>query len=382
MSERARPLIAHVLFRLDYGGMENGIVNVVNGLPQSEFRHAIIALTEATKFRERIKRADVEVHALHKRAGKDWAAYWRLFKLLRQLKPAAVHTRNIGTIDCVFIAWLAGVPVRVHSEHGWDVHDPDGTNRKYIWLRRIFNPLVTHFVTVSRDLQGYLLRRVGIRSGKVTHICNGVDTQRFAPKDVLPAAEVPAERFPTGCVVVGSTTRFNEIKDPLNLVRAFIALRRQLHGQAVNVRLLMVGDGPLRESALQLLRDAGEEPAAWLPGSRDDIPALLRAMDIYVLGSLREGISNTLLESMATGVPLIATATGGNVELIESGVMGALVPVADSVAMAAALLPYLADADLRQRHGIAARARAEREYSLARMLGDYRNLYGTLLQRA
>lgn len=381
MSRPARPLIAHVLFRLDYGGMENGIVNVVNGLPEAEFRHAIIALTEASQFRERIKRVDVAVHTLHKRAGKDWGAYWRLYKLIRQLKPAVVHTRNIGTLDCVFIAWLAGVPVRVHGEHGWDVHDPDGTNRKYIWLRRIFNPLVTHFVTVSQDLQRYLLQRVGIKPSKVTHICNGVDTQRFIPRNASPTAELPSERFPAGCVLVGSATRFNEIKDPLNLVRAFIALRQQLRGQIVEVRLLMVGDGPLRESALQLLREAGEEQSAWLPGSRDDIPALLRAMDVYVLGSLREGISNTLLESMATGLPLVATATGGNVELIEPGVMGVLVPVADSTAMAAALLPYVIDAALRQKHGEAARARAEREYSLTRMLNDYRNLYGSLTRR-
>lgn len=382
MSNSSRPLIAHVLFRLDYGGMENGIVNVVNGLPENEFRHAIIALTEATRFRERIKRRDVAVHALHKRAGKDFGAYWRLYKLLRQLQPTVVHTRNIGTLDCAFIAWLAGVPVRIHGEHGWDVHDPDGTNRKYIWLRRALNRFVSHFITVSQDLRNYLVQRVGIAPDKITHICNGVDTERFAPRQTLAAAELPPERFPAGCVVVGSTTRFNEIKDPLNLVRAFIALRQQLRGQPVDARLLMVGDGPLREPALQLLRDAGEELAAWLPGSRDDIPALLRVMDIYVLGSLREGISNTLLESMATGIPLVATATGGNVELVAPGVMGALVPVADAPALTAALLPYVLDAGMRRQQGLAARERAEREYSLARMLNDYRTVYGSLTQRA
>ncbi len=382
MSNDRRPLIVHVLFRLDYGGMENGIVNVVNGLPGDQFRHAIIALTEVTRFRERIKREDVEVHALHKRAGKDLGAYWRLYRLLCRLRPMVVHTRNIGTLDCAFMAWLAGVPVRIHGEHGWDVHDPDGTNRKYILLRRALNRFVSHFVTVSQDLRNYLEQRVGIEPRKITHICNGVDTARFAPRHVLPPIELPSERFPAGCVVVGSTTRFNEIKDPLNLVQAFIALRRQPAGRPADVRLLMVGDGPLRASAMQLLREAGEEHSAWLPGSRDDIPALLRAMDVYVLGSLREGISNTLLESMATGIPLVATATGGNVELIAPGVMGALVPVADPPALMAALLPYVLDADLRRRQGMAARERAEREYSLTRMLNDYRTLYGSLTQRA
>lgn len=377
MSADVRPMIAHVLFRLDYGGMENGIVNLVNGLPEDEFRHAIIALTEATSFRQRIRRADVSVYALHKRAGKDLGAYWRLFKLLRKIKPTAVHTRNVGTMDCTVIAWLAGAPVRIHGEHGWDVHDPDGTNPKYIRLRRLFNHWVTHFMTVSRDLQRYLLERVGIDAAKITHICNGVDTEKFAPREQLPAAELPAERFPAGCVVIGSTLRFMEIKDPFNLIRAFIALRRQLQSQ-VDVRLLMVGDGPLRETALKMLRDAQMEKAAWLPGARDDIPALLRAMDIYVLGSKREGISNTLLEAMATGIPLVATATGGNVELIEAGVTGQLVPVGDVQALVDVLMPYLAQSSLRQQQGKAARDRAVREYSLARMMSNYRDMYARL----
>jgi sugar transferase (PEP-CTERM/EpsH1 system associated) len=381
MSTDSRPLIAHILFRLDYGGMENGIVNLVNNLPTDEFRHAVIALTDATVFRERIRRPDVEVHTLNKRAGQDLGAYVRLYRLLRALKPAIVHTRNIGTMDCAFIAWCAGVPVRIHGEHGWDVHDPDGKSKKYAWMRRVLNPFVSRYVTVSQDLRRWLTERIGISAAKVQHICNGVDTQKFQPRAVLGAATLPTDRFPPGCVVVGSTLRFQTIKDPFNLVSAFIELRRRLQGK-IEVRLLMVGDGALREAALQRLAAAQEQDAAWLPGARDDVPALLRAMDMYVLGSLREGISNTVLEAMATGVPLIVTATGGNVELVEQGVVGQCVPVGNSTAMAEALLPYVTDAALRAEHGKAARQRAEREYSLERMLRDYGNLYRSFAQAA
>jgi sugar transferase (PEP-CTERM/EpsH1 system associated) len=300
---------------------------------------------------------------------------------LRELKPRIVHTRNIGTLDCAPVAWLAGVPVRIHGEHGWDVHDPDGTSRKYAFIRRAFNPFVTRFVTVSQDLQRWLIDRIGIRAGKVVQICNGVDTVKFRPRSEAPAAPLPPERFPPGCVVVGSTLRFQAIKDPLNLVKAFIDLRKRLRGVA-DVRLLMVGDGPLREAALAMLEAAQEQGAAWLPGSSDDVPALLRAMDVYVLGSLREGISNTVLEAMATGVPLVVTATGGNVELVEANVVGQHVPVGDASALADALLPYVTDAKLRHGHGVAARARAEREYSLARMMRDYGELYRALAARA
>ena len=375
MMHDGRPLIAHILFRLDYGGMENGVVNIVNRLPQNQFRHVIIALSEAGEFKQRILRNDVDVYALHKRPGKDFIAYWRLYKLLKKLKPTLTHTRNIGTWDCAIIAWLSGVPVRIHGEHGWDVHDPDGNSIKYVWLRKILNLFISRYITVSLDLKSYLERVVRINPKKITHICNGVDTDRFKPKQNAQLSILPRDRFPLGCIVLGSVTRFTEIKDPLNLVKAFIKLRSELGKQEIDVRLLMIGDGPLRLSALNLLQKAGQADAAWLPGSRDDLPLLMQEMDIFALGSLKEGISNTLLESMASGVPLVATMTGGNIEIIEHEVMGRLVPVGDSQALAAAVLHYVKDNEIRQRHGAAARVRAESYYSLERMIENYYNLY-------
>lgn len=370
-----RPLIAHVVFRFDYGGLENGIVNIVNALPAGEFDHAIIALTEATQFAARIRRPDVRVYGLHKRPGNDLRCYVRLWRLLRELRPAIVHTRNIGTMDCLFVAWLAGVRRRVHGEHGWDVHDPDGASRKYLTVRRLLSPFVHRFVTVSLDLKKWLVARVGIAERKVTQICNGVDTQRFRPASDAERKGLPAERFPASCIVVGSVTRLTKIKDPLNLVRAFVAVRKPLLALGHDVRLLLVGDGPLRAEVEVELDAAGESAAAWLPGSRDDVAELLRSMDIFVLGSQREGISNTVLEAMATGLPLIASATGGNLELVDDGVTGVLVPPGDSAAVAAALRRYVEDGATRRLHGAAARARAEALYSLNSMTNLYRELY-------
>jgi glycosyltransferase involved in cell wall biosynthesis len=137
----------------------------------------------------------------------------------------------------------------------------------------------------------------------------------------------------------------------------------------------MAGDGHLRAQAQQLLEEAGEAHAAWLPGSRDDIPQLLRAMDVFVLGSLREGISNTVLEAMATGLPVVASATGGNLELIQDNATGRLLPPAASGELAAVLLDYARNDVVRSAHGRAARVRVEQEYSLTRMLADYEALY-------
>lgn len=376
-----RPLIAHIVFRFDYGGLENGIVNLVNSLPADELDHAIIALSEVSDFRLRIRRPDVRVIALHKKAGKDFAAYARLWKLLKELRPAIVHTRNIGTMDCLPVAWAAGVPVRIHGEHGWDVHDPDGKNPKFRFMRRLFNPFTHAFVTVSCDLAAWLSREVGIDASKVSHICNGVDVLRFHP-NAAARERLPAEFFPAGSIVIGSVTRLMPIKDPLNLVRAFSRLRQELASDAVDVRLALIGDGPLRPVVEAEIRAARCEPFVWLAGSRDDVAELLPAFDLFVLGSLREGISNTILEAMACGLPIVASATGGNLELLDAGKTGELVPPGDSVALAAALKSYAVDRERRTAHGRAARMRAEQMYSLAGMIERYRELYVRRAKRA
>ena len=371
-----RPLIAHVVYSFDYGGLENGVVNVINGLPADGVRHAVIALTSATDFRHRIRDPGVTVHAVGKQPGKDPGAYLRLYRLLRALRPSIVHTRNLSTIEGSLVARLAGVPHRIHGEHGWDVFDPDGTSRKYRTLRRLLDPAIDRFVTVSHELQSWLTVTVGIRPNKITRICNGVDTERFHAREGAERRILPASRFPSGSVVVGTVIRFSAIKDPLNLVEAFIEARRTPAPGAPALRLVMIGDGALRAEAESRLIAAGLKEDCWLPGSRDDIPELMREFDVFVLGSRREGISNTILEAMSSGLPVIATATGGNPELVEDGKTGWLVQAGSSSALAAAMVEYARDPALREAHGIAGRRRALTEFSLRRMLADYAALYG------
>jgi sugar transferase (PEP-CTERM/EpsH1 system associated) len=342
-------------------------------LPESAFRHAIIALTQASGFRNRIRRPDVTVHALNKQPGNSPAIFLRLYRLLKVLHPMIVHTRNLGTIECALIARLGGVAYRIHGEHGWDVHDPDGKSRKYRTLRRLLSSSIDRFVAVSSELEQWLIGTIGLPSSKVVRICNGVDTERFRPAAVSPRVLLPAERFPQGTVVVGSVTRFSAIKDPLNLVSAFILARKDPTGSAL--RLVMIGDGPLKADAQRMLSEAGEQLHAWLPGSRDDIPELLRELDVFALGSAREGISNTVLEAMASGLPVVASATGGNLELVEDGLSGRLVAPKSSAILADALLGYARDPGMRWAHGCAARVRIEQSYSLKRMMADYEELY-------
>lgn len=373
-----RPLVVHVLFRFDVGGLENGVVNLINRMPIDSYRHAIMALTEITEFRKRINRDDVEFISLRKPPGHLFSLYGRIFRIFRELKPAIVHSRNLAALEVVIPAWAAGVPVRIHGEHGRDVGDLDGSNRKYQWVRRAYNPFVSHFVALSRDLASYLTERVGIPASKVAQIYNGVDTRRFCPAEGLPSIDGCPFRRPDHWLV-GTVGRMQAVKDQTLLARAFIRaleIEPSLKGRA---RLVMVGEGPLRAEAQQLLELAGIANLAWLPGERHDIPDILRGLDCFALPSLAEGISNTVLEAMACGLPVIATDVGGNPELVVAEHTGRLVPAGDVEAMAGALVAYAATPDLTRTAGRLGRAEVECNFSMDSMEKSYRYLYDRLL---
>ena len=167
------PLVVHVIHRLQVGGLENGLANLINSMPPGRYRHAVVALTDHTAFRSRLP-AHVPVYDLHKRPGQDPGLYLRLWRLFRKLRPDIVHTRNLSALEAQIAAALAGVPARVHGEHGRDVHDLDNTRRRYRWLRRGISPVVQAYIPLSRELERYLVNEVGIPAGKVTRcFCSG-----------------------------------------------------------------------------------------------------------------------------------------------------------------------------------------------------------------
>lgn len=375
----ARPLIAHVVFRFDTGGLENGVVNLLNHLPRDTFRHAVIALTVVTDFRQRVLRDDVQFFALDKRPGHGYALYPRLSRLLRDLGPAIVHTRNLAALEFTPVAWAAGVPVRIHGEHGRDLSDLDGSRRRYQWVRRLYRPFVSHYVALSQDLGRYLADRVGVPRERIDTICNGVDVEQFhvaAGGSREPIAGCPF-RDPD-LWLVGTVGRMQPVKDQANLARAFVRVLELSPALKKRLRLVMIGDGPLLGDVRTILEEAGALHLAWLPGERRDAPAILRGLDCFVLPSLAEGISNTILEAMASGLPVIATSVGGNPELVAQGKTGELVPPSDPEALAERILRYAQHPDAARAAGRAGRERTERQFSLSGMVARYDALYTRL----
>ncbi|MFC0250925.1 TIGR03088 family PEP-CTERM/XrtA system glycosyltransferase [Massilia consociata] len=378
LSTHQPPLVAHLIYRLDIGGLETLLVDTINRMPAGAYRHAVICLTDYTDFSRRITRPGVELFALNKPPGLGLGSHADLFRLLRRLKPAILHTYNLGTIEYAATAWAAGVPVRVHAEHGRDARDPQGINPKHNLLRRLLVPFIDRYVPVSRDLHGWLERVVRIPGRKVQLIDNGVDTERFrAPVAASDPVREPWQDDP-GAFVIGTVGRLQDVKDQATLIDAFAHLRTMM--PEAKLRLVLVGDGPLRAQLEARVRERGVQDGVCFAGPRSDVAPVMRSFSLFALSSIAEGTPVTLLEAMASGLPVVATAVGGIPDLVEHGVSGTLVPPQDPRALAAAIAPYVRERALARRHGASGRARIEQQYSMQAMLAAYVALYDELCQ--
>jgi sugar transferase (PEP-CTERM/EpsH1 system associated) len=385
------PLVAHIIYALGTGGLENGLVNIINRCPPGRYRHAIICLTRSEEFASRITAPGVEVIELDKRPGHDWGMYWRLWRVLRRLSPAIVHTRNLAALETQALGVVMPRCKRVHGEHGRDINDIDGSNVKYRWLRRGLSPMIHRFIAVSRDLAEWLKGPVGLPPAKVVQIYNGVAHDRFSPQRKAgtgnPRVRSEARGIPEGfftvpgCRVVGTVGRLAAVKDQGSLLRALAAIVQAEPTQRETLRCILVGDGPERASLQSLVEELALGDCVWMAGDRDDIPNLLACMDVFVLPSLGEGVSNTVLEAMATGLPVVATRVGGNPELVTEGDTGLLVPVSDIAALARALQRLIDDPALCVRMGNAGLERVQRDFDWQRTVAAYLQVYDVLLGR-
>jgi sugar transferase (PEP-CTERM/EpsH1 system associated) len=381
MQDDIRPLVLHVMYRFDTGGLENGIVNLINHMPSHAYRHAVLALTEVTEFRQRIQRCDVEFISLRKPPGHGVWQYPKLYKLFRRLRPHIVHSRNLAALEVQAPAWAAGVPVRIHGEHGRDIGDLDGNNATYQRVRRFYKPFVQHYTALSRDLADYLVEKVRVSPDTITQAYNGVDTVRFhsaagGPLRIEDCPFDPAQHW-----LVGTVGRMQAVKDQVMLAHAFVQALALAPELQAHMRLVMVGEGPLRAQAQAVLEAAGVAHLAWLPGERSDVADIMRGLHAFALPSLSEGISNSILEAMASGLPVVATAVGGNADLVTQGLTGHLVPPANPQAMADRLVDLASNPERACSMGQAGRQRVEVTFSMQAMVSTYQSVYDRQLRR-
>src|SRR6266850_1394648 len=326
--------VLHVLSCLGLGGTEHGVLKIIRGLGDDEFEHQICAVRGIDESFAHQMKIEAKMSAVGTREPGFQFPLFRLARLMKQFRPHVVHTRNFGALEAIPAARMTRVPVAIHSEHGYELETLKGLPLRRRIVCSAFYALADQVFTVTEDLRDYYSRQAWLSPKRFRVIYNGVNTDLFRPR-------------------------------PEILVR-----------QGRDVQVLLVGSGPelpkLREEAAASPELAGR---ILFLGASDGIPDLLNAMDVFVLPSISEGMSNTILEAMATGLPPVVTRAGGNPELVEDGRVGCLFNPGDVQALAG-LLSRLADETvLRRRYGQAARQRAVEHFSLAVMMRHYRDLY-------
>ena len=343
--------ILHIINNLDHGGAERLLIQLARAQQDRGHRVKIVCIAPVGAMAGQAAQMKVPVVTLNAPEGVSLITVLRLAWLIRRENADMVHNHNPrGQIHGSLAARLAGVK-NITTRHG----NERKSIPSWVW------PLTDRVVFISKATEAAFLATEPVKAERCTVIRNGIDLSVFTAEPYVRA----------GSRKVGIVARLSPEKDIGTLIRAFAILAPQVP----DVELLIVGDGGERK----MLEALAHNPRIRFLGVRDDIPALMRSFDVFVLASLTEGISLTLLEAMAAAKPIVATNVGGNPEVVVDGETGFLVSPQDPQAMADKILALLNDPTLAAGMGRAGRARVEQYFSLAAMADEYEKVYRMVL---
>lgn len=363
--------VAQIVFSLDPGGMENGVVNLANHLPLKEAHTRIICLERAGAFASRL-RPEIAVSVLGRQPGWDWQACRRLARDLATDRPDVIHTHNLGPLIYAVVARtlapsLWRVPI-LHGEHG--ALQGDSLNPRRLRQRKILYRFCQKVHTVSEGLRHELIER-GFPAFKLVSVLNGVDCARFQPAsdktEACRAAGLPSQAF-----VLGAVGRFIATKRYPLLIEAFEIIA----AQRSDLHLLILGDGgDVKQSVMERVSSSPMKHQIHAMGHQAEPAPFYQAMDLMVMPSSHEGLANALLEAMASGVPVLAHAACGAGEVIEHDRTGWLHEIVDASDLAHLLSTLCVDRERISHVGAAARKEAENRFSIDSMAAAYLRLF-------
>lgn len=362
---RRRPVkVGHLVLALHVGGLERFVIDLIDHSSE-DFEHSIICLEEKGAIGAAL--GHIPIRTLGKKPGFNPAFSLNVRRALKEEAVEVVHSHNLAAQFYGALAVMGTGMGHVNTKHG--------RNEPHTRNKRLLNQLAclwTHKVAaVSADALEVAIDVEKTPPGKAATILNGVDCQRFQKRAVGPASlDGGSSVFNIVCVA-----RLSEIKNHALLLDACALLQ----AEGVPFRLSIVGDGPLQETLRAQADRIGIAPYTVFEGMRDDVENALQGMDVFVLPSLSEGVSLTLLEAMAAELPVIATDVGGNPEVVTDGVTGFLVPSGDSVALCRALKALWAAPDRRRAFGEKGRERVLRDFDINETVRQYEKIYRELL---
>jgi sugar transferase (PEP-CTERM/EpsH1 system associated) len=363
--------LLHIINSLQIGGLENGLINIINNLDRDKYEN-IICCIDSSGPMERKLEYPVKIYSFNKGAKRDYLLPFKMARCIKSIKPDIVHTRNWAAIDGVIGAKISGVKAIIHGEHGREASDPQGTNFLRNKTRKFLSPYIKRFITVSSELKYWLVYKIGIPEEKVVQIINGVDIEKYKPISVKNTLKYKLG-FNHNSFIVGTVGRLDPVKDYKTLLSAFRKFIKKYNEK--NSFLFIVGEGKDRKRLEVMSEELGLSKNVIFFGQRDDVNDLYNCMDIFVLPSIAEGISNTILEAMSSGLPVIATNIGGNPELVDNGKTGYLFECGDYNSLCEKILAYFKYHEMKIEHGNSGRRRVEMEFSLKEMVKKYEMIY-------
>ncbi|MBN1993495.1 MAG: glycosyltransferase [Anaerolineae bacterium] len=356
----------HLITELSVGGAQKALFRLLKYLDRDRFAPVVACLYngEGTVATE-IRNLDIPVFDLGMTAKWRGDALGRLYRLLRREQPDILHTWLFhANLPGRVLGRLAGVPVIICAERTM-VMESEWRYR----LNRSTIKLVDRVIANSANVREFCLSHIGLPAEKVVVIPNGIELNPAPPP--ARAAARQSLGLPLESLVVGAVSRFAPVKGLDVLLRALV--------QVPHARLVVVGDGPERANLTQLAGDLGITQQVHWAGYRADVPHLLPAFDLFVQPSWHEGLPNTILEAMAAGLPVVATAVGGTPEVVVDGVTGLIVPPGDPMALAGAIHHLLVDTNLRGQMGRAGQSRVQQHFDIQQNVERTESLYKELL---
>ncbi|HXC49244.1 MAG TPA: glycosyltransferase [Candidatus Limnocylindrales bacterium] len=369
--------VVFVIASMITGGTQTHLLQVFRNLDRSRFRPFLFVLRDDGNLLGEARAAGVETRTFGMsgslRSPRDLLGLYRIAKALRRIGPAVVHGYLLrGNFYAAAAGRLARVPVVVTSKRG--LHKPAGrAERVAVAISGRCSDAITgnsrQVLEFTRDIEGSF-------PAPMVMIPSGIDTDRFDPDQLAAdaAASLRAELGIAGAPVVGTAITFRPRKGFRMLFEAMAEVRRSIP----DAQLLIAGASEMPPEPAALADSLGLAGSIHLLGRRSDMPQVLAAMDVFVLPSESEGMSNAILEAMSMKLPVVVTSVGGAPEVITEGVDGFLVDYPDSHAMAVKVARLLGSGDLRRRTGSAARERVVAAYSAAGMVRQIENLYVNL----
>lgn len=368
--------LAYVVHSFDVGGLERCVAHLCNGLDRARFRPMVVCLSRNGGAAAWIEREDVPIVEVGKRAGNDLAAVGRLARILREHRIDLVHSHNWGTlIETSFARRSAPVPVHVHAERGTLLGDASLRGPR-VWLRakaaRWAMNRADCVVTVAESLRQKLLARCGPLAKPIQVIPNGVARPRVTKSDAELRELRQSLGIPPEATVLGSVGRLVPVKDFRTAIDAVCELGRTGH----NIHLVLVGDGPEHESLSAHAATRGVRERVHLVGRQHDVGNWLAMMDIYLNVSLSEGMSQSILEAMAAGLPMVVTDVGDSRALLDGQhPCGLVVSSGDPRAFAEAVRSVARSSGRTVAFRASASARHRERYAMETMIDAYESLY-------